>query len=37
MSAGYNAGLSEYPNKGSLNLKEYEEDIKIIETKVLQE
>ena len=34
MSAGYNSGLSEYPNKGSLNLKENEESEEEIERKV---
>jgi len=34
MSAGYNSGLSEYPNKGSLNLKESEEDETAVDQKV---
>ena len=33
MSSGYNSGLSEYPNKGSLNLKEFEESDEEIERK----
>ena len=36
MSAGYNDGLSEYPNKGSLNLKESEEENEIIRSKSIQ-
>ena len=36
MSAGYNNGLSEYANKGKLNLKETEEDKGSIETKSAQ-
>lgn len=36
MSAGYNSGLSDYPNKGSLNLKETEESDDEIEKKVQQ-
>ena len=33
MSAGYNSGLSDYPNKGSLDLKEREDDDAEIEEK----
>ena len=34
MSAGYNSGLSEYPNKGKLNLKEAEDALEEIEKKI---
>ena len=34
MSAGYNSGLSEYPNKGKLNLKEAEDALEEIERKI---
>lgn len=36
MSAGYNSGLSEYPNKGKLNLKEVEDGLEEIEKKIDQ-
>lgn len=36
MSAGYNSGLSEYPNKGKLNLKEVEDGLDEIKTKIDQ-
>ena len=36
MSAGYNSGLSEYPNKGKLNLKEVEDGLEEIKTKIDQ-
>ena len=36
MSAGYNNGLSEYPNKGTLNLLETEEESQLIKSKCSQ-
>ena len=36
MSAGYNNGLSEYPNKGTLNLRESEEADAVIQSKAAQ-
>ena len=36
MSAGYNNGLSEYPNKGTLNLKESEEADAVVHSKASQ-
>ena len=36
MSAGYNSGLSEYPNKGKLNLIESEDPEDVLQSKVDQ-
>ena len=36
MSAGYNSGLSEYPNKGKLNLIESEDPEDVLKSKVDQ-
>ena len=36
MSAGYNSGLSEYPNKGKLNLVESEDPEDVLQSKVDQ-
>ena len=36
MSAGYNSGLSEYPNKGKLNLIESEDPKDVLQSKVDQ-